>query len=752
MDNRNFDFRLKVVQYYLNHKTSLRKAAMHFNVNYRSVFKWVKQYRTKGEIGLINNYHRAWNRKDEEIEKKIALLKEREPKLTVRMARSLLEKEGIKISLKGIWAIWRRYGYAGFKKGNITNNFTTYISWTEEAKAKFETAKRLFTQGKKSEAAQILNSIPALPSNELVIKIPDDLLNLTRRIEKAGILFKEIPLAEYLNWVKELYRECKKQGRNYSALRTGIMETIALSWLPSPEEQLKKLEIIENLINKEHSVNYWSYLLFESYFTINICKGITYSYLLKIKDAYRCASICKRLLKNRKHRSAYLSSHLGYLYSNLQDYTEAEHWFLESLGGVEEATKKRLLGTLAHIYLYKGEYNKAIKLSKYVNYTNWGAARWDVLFYASLSLVKGMPNEAISQVESAISLFERDNIVNNLFKGYFVIASASVGLGKKKEAVRMIKNLIPILKKNKMEAELAIAKNLITSNDNSNSAISVNLLPSVKLLLLLKNGEYYNALNFARRKGITDYFYKYCIWFNDKINLLIKKNKPTELPRTLLELPVFKKETPVYHIKFLGNLIVFKNQEYLKMSIKPKDFAFLIYLSQKAMEPKRAVNLDEVYSNFWPKSEKASRNFSHLLMRVKKAIKIPSHLLAISRSYGEASLINEGIYFTTDYQEFKQTLARAKALQRAGEWEFAKKEFLQAFKLFRGEPLKRNFDNWSVDMRFKILSELETEAIEFAKACLEHNDKHIAKKVLEKVLKIIPDSEEIKNLLDSPKV
>jgi len=51
-------------------------------------------------------------------------------------------------------------------------------------------------------------------------------------------------------------------------------------------------------------------------------------------------------------------------------------------------------------------------------------------------------------------------------------------------------------------------------------------------------------------------------------------------------------------------------------------------------------------------------------------------------------------------------------------------------------------------MRFKILSELENEAINFARACLEHNNKRDAKKVLEKILKIIPDSEEIKNQLN----
>ncbi len=40
-----------------------------------------------------------------------------------------------------------------------------------------------------------------------------------------------------------------------------------------------------------------------------------------------------------------------------------------------------------------------------------------------------------------------------------------------------------------------------------------------------------------------------------------------------------------------------------------------------------------------------------------------------------------------------------------------------------------------------------TLAINFAKSCLEHGNKKDAKKVLEKILKIIPDSEEIKDIV-----
>jgi len=48
-----------------------------------------------------------------------------------------------------------------------------------------------------------------------------------------------------------------------------------------------------------------------------------------------------------------------------------------------------------------------------------------------------------------------------------------------------------------------------------------------------------------------------------------------------------------------------------------------------------------------------------------------------------------------------------------------------------------------LNLRHKILTQLETEAVNFAKSCLEHGNKKDARKVLEKVLRIIPDSQEI---------
>jgi hypothetical protein len=135
-----------------------------------------------------------------------------------------------------------------------------------------------------------------------------------------------------------------------------------------------------------------------------------------------------------------------------------------------------------------------------------------------------------------------------------------------------------------------------------------------------------------------------------------------------------------------------------------------------------------------------------------------------------------GIVFS-HWDYFLERLTQARALIRGEKWGFAKKEFLRAFSLFRGEPFKKMYDPWSEHMRRVILNKLESEAIGFAKSCIAHDNeirqkkrrtpsakcrggnmadakkvlekvlKADAKKVLEKVLKIIPQSEEIEKMV-----
>ncbi|MGB3480220.1 MAG: transposase [bacterium] len=777
MNNISPQTRLEVVQHYLNNGDSLRKTAKKFQVYYPTVFKWVKLYKEQGEQRLLSNYKRPWNRVKKELEEKIALLKEKNPSLTVRETKEILGKQKMKISIKGIWGVWKRYGYAGFIKEEFGHDFTGYIAWSKEAKSKFEVAKKVFESGKIIESAKILNSIPSLPTNKLIGQISDKLLNWKRKTEKMSCLMGEIPPHSYVEKGKKLYKELKRRKLYHSALRIGIMEIVALTWIAPSEKTLKKIEEVRQIINSpddHHTPNNLrrtSELLFGPRFSLLIEEGIECTRLMKLKKAYEIAEICRRLLRTRKSVSPLSVLQLGIMYMNLEDYRKAENLILPLFKKVDEEGKKQLKVRLANIFVTKGDWRTASRFSSDAEFGAWSSLSGKYLFFSRLALIKGDLQKAISLCIEILSQLKEEKFEQRIFSAVFTIASAYAGLGERIKAKKMLTKILPFFKKRKLKKYIHIIEILLSPNrlklknkkSKARNQIAVinflspfpdchlnkDLLPSVKLVHLIRNGNYLKALSFAKKKYLMLHFYRYLFFFPETIIRLLEKGKSTGLPRVILKLPIFNKEVPVYHIKFLGSQVVYKNQKYLEVKLPPKNTAFIIQLATKTGGPGEKIYLKDLYNNFWPRSKGPSRNLSHLLMRVKKALKISSHLLTISSKTGCPSIINEGIYFTTDYQEFEQILAQAKALERVGEWRFAKREYLRAFKLFRGEPFKKMYDNWSEQMRRVILGKLEDEAVHFVKSCLEHKNKTDARKVLKRVLKIMPDSEEITILLKS---
>jgi transposase len=770
MYNKQREIPLNIVHYYLNNGSSLRKTAQKYNIHYQTLFKWVKLYKNHGKERLLSNYRKPWDRLKKELEEKIILLKESDPALTVRKTKEILEKEGIKISIKGIWCVWKRYGYAGFEKEKITNNYTQYRTWSKEAMIKYEEAKKLFDIGKIKEAAEILNSIPFLAKNELILEIPDRFLNFRRKTEKISCFYGKSSIQSYLRNTKKLYDDLRRRNLNYSALRVGIMELIAMLWRPRPEVQLKRIKELKEVLEKNQG--YSSYLLFRLRFLLLIVEGYTYVYFLRIGKGQKTAEICHRALKTKKQPSPYLMANLGTLYGNLEDNKKAEYWFLRAFDKIDKESKKTIKAYLANLLLCKGEYKEATSVSKYAAFGEWTPHYEKHIFLSSLSFYKGKPTKAISLATTSLSGLRKAGLDLGIFTVSSTIASAYCCIGETVKAKNVLKRILPYLVKKKLEKYTTIIRILSNGTHVSGSNISIprcksseNLLPTVKLAFLLRNGKYFNALSYARKKGILGYFYRYIFFFPKIVTNLLEKGKPTGLPKAMQKLPVFNKEIPAYNIQFLGNLKVYKNQGHLSVKLPPKDTAFLINLALRATEPGKKIFLKDIDNNFWPGSSTQARNLSHLLVRIKKALKIPSHLLDISHRGGEPVLVNRGIHFITDYAEFEQTFTTAQALERAGEWGFAKREYLQAFKLFRGEPFRKMYDPWSEHMRRVILNKLETEALHFAKCCIEHDNEirqkkrrtpsakyrggnmADAKKVLERVTKIIPQSEEIEKMV-----
>ena len=77
-------------------------------------------------------YRQHPKRVDPLVESKIVLLKERKPSVTLSTVKKILKREGINISIKGIWSTWKRYGLAGFSKEKFSPSFLEYITKTPE--------------------------------------------------------------------------------------------------------------------------------------------------------------------------------------------------------------------------------------------------------------------------------------------------------------------------------------------------------------------------------------------------------------------------------------------------------------------------------------------------------------------------------------------------------------------------------------------------------------------------------------------
>jgi transposase len=737
MDNRQA-VRLKVAQYYLQNDASFRQTALKFHIAYRTVFRWVRLYKEQGEEGLSSINRRPWNRARPDFEERVTLMKEHAPGLTVRQAKENLKKEGITISIKGIWGIWKRHGYAGFNQKNMTGNFTD-CPWTKEARERYELAKRFFDQRAVAKSADILNSIPVLPRNELLLQIPDSLLSIRRQVEKAGLLFGKIPVGSYLERLRSLYEECHRKNLHYSALILGLIETMALSWNGEPFKMLKKVEELKNMLGEKG--NHCSYLLSAPRLSLLISEGFAHTGLLNMNEASAIARTCRAIMKRRKRVSPFFMRDLGQLYAQLEDFSETKYWYLKSMGRLDEEEEKITKSFLVDIFVVKGEYKKALEVWKNEELEHWGGHSKMLRIQSIWALSKGMPDRAISLATEVLASLKKEEAKGSMFGCYYTIASAYCSLGEKVRARRTLKKILPFLTKNRLEVVKAVIDLLISQTPTTaNSVIlSEQSLPTIKLVLLLRNGQYAKAVKFAEKKGITGLLHRYIFFFPEAVTDLLEKGRPTGLPRSMLNLPAFRKEVPVYSVRFLGNLIVYKNQKYLSVKLAPKDTAFLIQL---ATAKRRHIALDRIYGNFWPGSKNPSRNLAHLLVRVRKTLCLPSHFL-----YVKENSLSFDCHFISDYSEYLEHLAQAKAFLVAGEWTFARTEYSHAFSLFRDAPFKKMYDDWSEDMRNSVLGNLENEAMKFAETCMAYDDREKGVEILQKISEIIPYSDEIKNII-----
>ena len=736
--------KIEIVEVYLKKGGSLRKIAHLYDISYMTLWEWVRQYKKGGKENLSKKmlYKRSNRRLPKKVERQIMLLKEGQPSLTIKRAKQILSQQGWYISPKGIWMVWKRSGLVNRPKDDP---LSLICAGSPEIEDGMQQARRFIEKGELEKAAKLLNGLSALTDISILKDIPEEFLSLRRRLERLHLLFNAIPHEELFTKLRKLRKTMERRGHLFSSIFAGLLEVLALQWMRDPQKQLEILNLLSKRMVRIREIGLK--------YTFHLLKAIAHCELLQVSEAHNNLKKCRKLLISCPYPFYWVT--FGDLLTFVTHYKKSVIYFKKALleREIENSLKQAIHIKIANVCTITGQYQQAIEFLKIIEMTKTEANSENrlVLINANLCFAKGHLGKAADLYKESMEKAKKANLRNIFYVSSLGLAQVIRALNREEKAQKYLKKCLPLMKKHQMKSEIIILQFIV-----KRTTIPKNLqkLPILRLCYFmlkasqtLRMQDYYESLNYAKRKGLLGIFHRYIVFFPEVILHLFEKGKPTGLPGAILRFPVFNQEVPVYHMRLLGNITVYKNQQYVKAKLMPKEKALLIHLALKVSEPDKIITLKDLFVNFWPKSANPSSLLSHLLVRLKKKLRLPGHLLMISSRYGESRLVNRGVYLTTDYNDFKVALTHAKALERADEWLFARREYMQAFELFRGEPFKKMYDPWSEHMRRVILNKLETEALHFAKYCFEHKNKKDAKKVLERITKIIPQSEEIRSMV-----
>ena len=721
-----FKKRKAAVEFYLSGNLSLRDAAARLGIHYNTLHRWVSLYRKEGFKGLKprRTYHRSWNRASDTLEDAAIKLKEHNPSVTLSAARRELVKMGFSVSIKGLWNIWKRHGYAGFNKKRLSSNFPDFISVTEETHRETERARTFAHQGDLWQAKSILNSLPSCLDTAMLEEIPDNALSLKRRLEKLTLSFGTIPYVKYVKKIRLLREQLMKRGYRYSAIWAGIREVFALEWLGKSKEQLVLIESLQRLLGAKRQC-----LTTPLRFALCASEFIACIRLMKVERALCALRECKRIAKIFSttpflHDLTTLYSYIGY-------YREMAALLRKLLRMVDEKNGRSLLINLAHAKSNEADYRESARLLRASRVEGDPIA---LFVRAHCALGQGRIEKAKVMAQKGLERAQERGILGYMSTGSLILAEIHAAIRETKRSRLLLLKYMKLLQNLGMNISVVSREIILGKSTIPKGAEKIR---TIRLALLLRRAaetgsiaDYKTAYQFAERYQLRGVLHRLVLLMPEAVLAMLAKGKDTGLPRALLNLPAFRKEIPVYVVKFLGPLVVYKDQHYLRVKLSPKDTSFLIFLAFS--DPKR-IPLEKIYSNFWQSSKQPARNLSHLLVRLRKALKIPSHFLSVK----EDTLFVD-CYFTTDFEQYLEHLAQAKILKKGGKWGLARGEYSRAFALFRDEPFRKMYDDWSDDKRIEVLFNLEREASSYIRELYARGKRRDAKRFMKRIVKIVP--------------
>lgn len=717
--------KLKAIDHYLKVK-NLAQTAEVYGIHRNTLWRWVKSHKQEGKKSIIDRSLglRHWRRLPKEIEDAVIALKEAKPSLTVRSAQQLLKKQDIDISVKGIWRIWQRFGLVGFAKEQLSETYDEYLNTVVDQNI-MTIIKEHIEKKELKKAADIINDLPIFPFKEIILKIPEQMLSLRNQVFRLRAEFGTIAIPVYLKKANRLRKALEKNDLYYSSIWVGIAQCYALMWSARPKAVLDIVSVLKRRIKgiRDPRIRFFVLLL----------EGQAKASIMQIKQAKVCADSCKTIIRHSQNPYFFMGG-LGGIYSIMGYFREALFWTNKALKGAAKSYRDQLYGNLAGFLTVSGDYRSALTALRKSNLKEWGFRSRLSIIKAYAYLDQGAFQKASTHAVETLMQLKKEGVRRFLHHATLAIACCHQAAGEYKKAFFMLRKLNPLLKKYGLLQDYYQRKMILGDTNIPDKVLAV---PGLMLISLMQKAKqtrsvkyYRQALSYARDKKLFGFFMRIIPFFPEPIIQLLNKGKNPGLPRSFLEMPIFQIDTPVYEVRFLSNFKVLKKgilQSRLRLT--PKETSFLIHMS---MNKERRTAVQRICDNYWSRSREPSRNLSHFLLRLKKKLALPAHLIRIRKDN-----LYWQVFFTTDYDMFRENLAQAKVLERAGEWGYAKREYVRAFRLFRKAPFTGMYDNWSEDMRRILLNRLETELRNFKLACHTYNDKPLYKRIQTMFSKIV---------------
>jgi transposase len=345
------DIKIKAIERYLEGRTLVQTAA-DFNIHRNTLWRWVRSYKQEGIQGLNKGClgSRHWRRLPKTIEDSVVLLKETKPSLTVRKAQQLLKKQGVKISIKGIWRIWQRFGLIGFAKEQLSETYDDYLKTAVDPDT-IATIKSLIAKNELSKAADIINALPVFPYREIILKIPERRLSLRKQVFRLRAEFGEIPLSQYIRKARHLRKLLEKHKLFYSSFWAGIAECYALMWSAQPRAVLGVVNVLKKRMNGMHDPRLRFFIL--------LLEGQAKASILDIGQAKICADAGKTIIRYSKN-PFFIMGGLSGIYSMMGYFREALYWTKRALKGAAKSYRDQLYGNLAGFLTVSGDYRSAL--------------------------------------------------------------------------------------------------------------------------------------------------------------------------------------------------------------------------------------------------------------------------------------------------------------------------------------------------------------------------------------------------------